>query len=301
MSESDPIERLRALRPPPESPEEVHRSMDQILARLAAERLLSSDERFAAHLPKALVGFVRKPAFAAIVAALLLATAFLAMTPAGHAVANWLGEVFGVGEPGGRPSLNGPPGVRGRPEEKEGKSTVLAVASLRDGSRVELVTWRNRQGRPCFAADVAGVERNVWHCAPRREVDVQRPVHIEAIRSGPLKARGTAFFIVGRARRDVASLRLIDSKSKAVIGRAKPVPVPERVRTLIGAAAPFGVFILETRTLGGDRGKSRSGDVSLRSNGRDGRFLGSVKVHLDRGDGEGRVVPADSSEVEIQK
>lgn len=291
MSEFDPIELLRTLRPPPESEEDARRSLNGILARLVDEGLVNKEE-----LPRQRPSFrlfrLAAPALPVILSIVLALIAILALSPAGNAVASWIGDVFGIGEPGGAPTLQAPSEVRNSPTESSGgPATVMAALPLSDGSRVEMVVWMNKAGLPCIAADLSGMSQSTWRCLSPSEMELKRAVQVDAVRWVRVgSGQKEKTFIVGRALRDVAELQLVAAHNpQSILARATPeiAHLPQTVAMV--NLVPFDVFVLE---IGENRGPGRA---LLRALGAQGMLLGSTWVQLELNGGG--VVAADPSEV----
>lgn len=175
---------------------------------------------------------------------LIVATSLL--TPADNALARWVGQVFGIGEPGGQPTLTGDRALRGGPWNPT-RSDPLVLGEWREpgSGRMELVGWRSGDGDLCFAADDASQDMNSWFCvADPPSVPPVRAASVRPSRSAATADARTGT-LIGRVNERVAKVRLLEpgSESLGEVRTIRPVTVPLHLSKMLGTAQPFGLFM----------------------------------------------------------
>lgn len=226
---------------------------------------------------------------AAFLVALVVAISLL--TPADSALARWVGQVFGIGEPGGSPTLTGQQDLRGGPwNPTQGEPLVLGVwPGGRGGGRIELVGWRSSDGQLCFAADEPTQDMNGWFCggdSPSAE-----PVRAASVGTGPSRGHRMApTILMGRVDERVVEVRLLvrEGDGPGVLTKVRPMRIAAGLAQPLGSTAPFGLFLASV----GSRGT-----VLVQGLDSEGRTVGNASVSLGRdteGD-ESPIVSADSS------
>ena len=224
-------------------------------------------------------------AFAVAALATILA---LAATPTGDAVARWVGDVFGIGEPGGTPSLDSraePP--RRDPASPDAPTEVVGPVVLATGQasgfRVELTSSRNTEGDLCLNADFPEIAFHITACPDRSKTGRASSRHLRApvvdnVSSEVPGLDGRAL-LAGRAPPGTVTVHLYqDSSDKSAKARAVAAVVADpdpQVREKAGldqATVYFAAVI--SRDAGGGQA------VALDS---DGRSLGSKRFQLNAG------------------
>lgn len=174
---------LSQLEPPPESPEEIRRSHEQIMAGLVERGLvdLAPDRQRGKQLRSAPWLLRPRPRLALLIAAVvtIAAVAAFAASPTGEAVARWVGDVFGIGEPGGSASLDSgtvpqrrDPASGAHANEidssaQEPKAGIVLGASKVAGIRVELVASTTNRWGSCISVDLPRQEEGLTTCPDR--------------------------------------------------------------------------------------------------------------------------------------
>lgn len=161
---------LGRLEPPPESPEKILRSQQEIMAGLAERGLVDHSSDSQSRTRRRSAAAPRRPVLRwAFVIAILAAVLSLAATPTGEAVARWVGGIFGIGEPGGTPSLDsGTAPQRRDPSAADAgaedvRPIVLATGRV-SGFRVELSSSQSAGQNLCLNVDLPEINFNTIVC-----------------------------------------------------------------------------------------------------------------------------------------
>lgn len=274
---------LAQLEPPPESEEEIRRSLEQIMAGLVERGLvdLGSDtwrRRWRPGRPRprlrrrwrprrpirpfGLPAGTRGPGLrwtlTVAVAAALLLGAVVAITPTGEAVARWVGDVLGIGEPGGRPSLDvevrppRDPSAEGEGRIEDARPTVLAAGRL-SGYRLEIVSSKSSSGSGCWGLELPEIPFHMAACpgyplpAGRRSRSVAAPV-VDSY-SDPVHTFKGGILVAGRAPSGTRALELRLPRRRNNARRrvrallADPVAAVRRAAGVDGAAVYFAAVL----------------------------------------------------------
>lgn len=166
----------------------------------------------------------------ALLAVLLLST----LTAPGQAVAEWVGQRFGIGEPGGQPTLVE---FRERIESGGETSTVIARGPLATGGHFEILTWAQTPGDlRCFGFDIPHLPSIISTCFDQN-LPPGSDLHVMSVAGNE-----DGYLLVGRASPAVASVRV---ESQGAPLDAQLIKIDRSLLTRLGIDHPLRFIISE--------------------------------------------------------
>lgn len=189
----------------------------------------------------------------ALLTILLLAT----LTTPGQAVAEWVGERFGIGQPGGPPTMTE---LRELTDGSSDTGAAIVIASGRDpnGNSFEILTWtENATGHRCFGLDIPGLSALTNICIDR---DLPTNAGLQIM---SLNGNESGYFLIGRITPDVASVRALFRGNPIEVQRLK---VSQSLLTRVGIDRSFHFIVSSIRT-------SRGGPIEITARAANGQIL----------------------------
>lgn len=213
-------------------------------------------------------------AFAALALTLsaVLAAAALWTAP-GQAVAAWIGERLGVGEPGGPPALEELRASWNRGTVADGQPAYVLVAGPAPRSgRYEFIAYRpkdNAAGAPCFELNLRQERSSTGQgCGVLPEGGV---LYSNGFGGGFGRSGEETIYTTGRASMDVAS---VDVQFNGTPVKAELSPIPADLLGRIGTEEQFKFFIAFLPNA------AKGGDLIITARDKDGGELTQKATHV---------------------